>query len=170
MTITRILLLFVCTLFSLGAAGCVTPQKAVPGGTPTPIPQKTPDITQPYPTKAAERTPAPPKASQASPTPTIAPPLSHTPKGSLGTPGTQFGVQEAREDLAQRLGIPSQDITVVSITSDEFPAGDLGCPAPGETPPPIPAFILGKTLILEAGDTHYVYHIAGGRIAFCGQR
>ncbi len=40
-------------------------------------------------------------------------------------------VQQAKNDLATRLGIPSEQIELVEYKSVVWPDGSLGCPTPG---------------------------------------
>jgi len=75
----------------------------------------------------------------------------------------------AREDLAKRLGIPIEEVTVVSVVEDEFPASDLGCPCPKCPERPIPAFVMGQRIILAAQGKNYEYHARGSMVVFCGQ-
>ncbi len=72
------------------------------------------------------------------------------------------------KDLAGRLGIDTGKVSVVNIYSDEFPAGDLGCPSPGVTPRPIPAIVSGKVIELEANGEEYIYHTHGVDFVYCG--
>src|SRR3990170_1712012 len=41
-------------------------------------------------------------------------------------------VKQAQEDLAQRLGAPIDQISVVSVSEVVWPDGSLGCPQPGQ--------------------------------------
>lgn len=95
--------------------------------------------------------------------------LAATPTPVPGGAGYDAIVQAAIDDLARRLGVGSQTIALVSISGDEFPAGDLGCPSPKETPRPIPAFVTGQVIVLEVQGEQYIYHARKGQVAFCGK-
>jgi len=78
-------------------------------------------------------------------------------------------IQIAKADLAQRLNVDIQSINLVNVQADEFSAGDLGCPAPGETPRPIPAFVSGITILLESNGGLYIYRAAKDQVVYCGE-
>jgi hypothetical protein len=154
-------LIFIICLLSPLAASCtgkleqpaqsspslLTPSAALPASTliPTQI------IGQP----ASPMTilPSPSSESSQSPLPRITP---------------NAGVQRAMEDLARRLHLELSTIQVVSITNDDFPSGDLGCPASGTPSLPQPAFVTGQVVLFDAHGARYIYHIHGGQVAFCG--
>jgi hypothetical protein len=46
-------------------------------------------------------------------------------------PGLQSLVQRTKEDLANRLVIPTDEISFVETTEVEWPDSSLGCPQPG---------------------------------------
>jgi hypothetical protein len=77
-------------------------------------------------------------------------------------------VNLAKADLARRLKTDPQDIRLLRISADEFPAGDLGCPAPGVTPRPIPAIVSGQAIVLEHDSQEYTYHARKSQVVFCG--
>ncbi len=77
-------------------------------------------------------------------------------------------VQLARNDLAERLQVDKDDIQVMNVYPDEFPASDLGCPQSGITPLPQPAFVTGQVVELEYGGLIYTYHVRGNLAAYCG--
>jgi hypothetical protein len=70
----------------------------------------------------------------------------------------------AREDLAKRLGIPVEQIELITMESVTWPDGSLGCPEPGVE------YIQVQregTLIRLRADKHiYQYHSGGGRPPF----
>ena len=78
-------------------------------------------------------------------------------------------LERVRADLANRLGIPIADISLVKITSDEVPAGNLGCPGEGTPPAAMEAIIVVKVILLRAHEQEYFYHARGLDYAFCGQ-
>jgi len=77
-------------------------------------------------------------------------------------------VARASAVLAERLGLPRERIEVVSVTSDEMPLEDLGCPAAGEgAGKRSPAMIIGQEIILRVDDQEYVFHTDGRRLILC---
>jgi hypothetical protein len=109
-----------------------------------------------------------PPTTPASP---IATPLTIVPESPLALPTParpQRAVQQAVLDLTLRLNVDSSAIQIETLQPDEFPAGDLGCPQPGETALPMPAFVTGQRIILKVGDARYEYRAAGTQIVYCG--
>jgi hypothetical protein len=66
------------------------------------------------------------------------------------------------------------EITVVHVQADEFPASNLGCP--GKEARPIPAIVSGIEISLAAGDREadnglrYVYRARRNQLVYCGSR
>ena len=77
-------------------------------------------------------------------------------------------VQLAMSDLTGRLQVGKDDIQVIKVYPDEFPASDLGCPQSGIKPLPQPAFVTGQVVELEYGGLIYTYHVRGNLAAYCG--
>ncbi len=77
-------------------------------------------------------------------------------------------LEQAVHDLTVRLGISADDIELVSITTEEMPAGDLcpGVPAKGTAQPG--GLVLGKEVVLRVGSETYTYRVVGKRVALCG--
>lgn len=73
-------------------------------------------------------------------------------------------------DLARRLGIAPDDISVERVESDEFPADNLGCPSSERPPLPIPAIVSGQRIMLRASGKLYEYRAKGTEIVYCGSR
>jgi hypothetical protein len=73
-------------------------------------------------------------------------------------------LDQARADLAERLGVPVEDVTVVSSEEVTWPDSSLGCPQPGM----MYAQVLtnGSRIILSAGGRTYEYHSGGRRAPF----
>jgi len=76
-------------------------------------------------------------------------------------------VELARKDLAERLGIPIEDVKPIGGNIMTWPDTSLGCPQPGvtyeqvETP--------GYKLVLEAQGQTYTYHTDHERVVLCEQ-
>ena len=105
---------------------------------PEPTPDETPDET--------EESPMP----------------SQTPGGPGGTGGA---AQEAAvADLAERLGVSAEDITVASTDAVTWRDGSLGCAAPDMMY--TQALVEGTRIVLEADGQRYEYHAGGNRPAF----
>jgi len=76
----------------------------------------------------------------------------------------------ARQDLAARLGIAADKVTVTRITEEMFPAGDLGCPCLGCPASPQTGLVSAQRIILVAEGQEYEYRARGMAVLFCGER
>ena len=78
--------------------------------------------------------------------------------------GGDTAVDAAIEDLAKRLGIPAEQVSVISQTEKTWPDRSMGCPRKGM----MYAQVLtdGSELILTAGNKRYAYHSGGGKPYF----
>jgi hypothetical protein len=94
------------------------------------------------------------------------PTVSSTPTPE--TPGTtqpaSGPVEQAKADLAKRLGVEAAQVTVVSSNEVTWPDGSLGCPEPGMNY--TQALVPGARIILEAAGKQYHYHSGGTRPPF----
>ena len=77
-------------------------------------------------------------------------------------------VERARADLAGRLDVPVQEVTVVERVEKTWPDGSLGCPQPGMNY--TQALVEGSLLVLEVDGKRYNYHAGGGRGYFLCER
>ena len=76
--------------------------------------------------------------------------------------------QQAAEDLAARLHVAAEAVEIVRVTTQEMPAGDLGCPSvPSKTAAQPAGIVLGKEVVLRCGGETYVYHVHGRRMVLC---
>ena len=71
-------------------------------------------------------------------------------------------VEQAIGDLAQRLGVETDQVAVMSVEPFEFPDASLGVPEPGMSyaQVTVPGFVIR----LRANDELYAYHAAGERV------
>ena len=69
-------------------------------------------------------------------------------------------VTQALDDLAQRLGVPTDAITVTSAAAVTWPDGALGCRQPGMMYPQV--LVDGARIVLAHDGRRYSYH-SGGR-------
>ncbi len=132
--------------------------------TQAPIPTTSPPpTTTTVPTATVQ--PASPTPSRTStPTPTAtAERVGLTPIA----PGEQLTVNLARADLAQRLQVAEDAITVLSIEAAELGQPNLGCPTTTDGPT-IPGLVLGFIVHLEYQGQPYEYRASGRRLAYCG--
>jgi len=76
-------------------------------------------------------------------------------------------VSLAKVNLAQRLGIDPEAVTVQGLEETEFPDASLGVPEPGK----VYAQVLtpGYTIKLLAGSETYAYHVSSERLVFAPQ-
>lgn len=75
--------------------------------------------------------------------------------GSLGPV-----VAAATSDLAARLGVPAEDVSVVSAELVTWPDAGLGCRRPGMRYRQVP--VDGSRVVLSYGGRRFDYH-SGGR-------
>lgn len=92
--------------------------------------------------------------------------VSDVPTSSSPTPAEDPNVAAAIADLAERQGVNSEEITVVSNDQVTWRDGSLGCPEPGK----MYTMVLtdGVRVVLEAAGQTYEYH--GGKtgpVRFC---
>lgn len=148
-----ILLTVVLAMFLVGCASQPTPS---PTG-PTPVPSATSErVFVPFSGGSGTSTPGP------TPTSVLISPL----------PGAQFtlddAVEMAKADLAARLGVDPESITVKRAVHEEMPIQDVECGQPSEDIT-IPAFVMGYEVVLEAQGQTYVYRGRGRRMKLCEQ-
>lgn len=93
-----------------------------------------------------------------------------TPKGtdSRIPAGAEAQVARARQDLASRLGVSAESISVVRVEEVEWPDTSLGCPEPGKMYAQV--ITPGYRIILEAAEKEYEYHADKGKsVVFCSR-
>lgn len=106
----------------------------------------------------------PPSNTIASPGGTVrpVPALPYTPDRvqptapAAGGEAPQELVEQMIDDLAAKLGIERQSITVISTEAITWNDGSLGCPKPGEFY--TQALVPGYRVMLEANGKRYNYH------------
>ncbi|WP_147915403.1 hypothetical protein [Ruania zhangjianzhongii] len=97
---------------------------------------------------------------------TDSPEPSDTPEPTDDAADLPENVQEAVEDLADRLGVALADIDAGSLEEVTWPDGSLGCPEPGMSYPQV--LTDGYRVILTADGDEYAYHAGeGGELAYC---
>lgn len=88
---------------------------------------------------------------------------SLTPPANAGLQGL---IETAKADLAQRLGIPVNDVVLVEAASVTWPDGSLGCPQPGMEY--AQALVPGYLIRLQVGSQEFEYHTSRGTtIVYC---
>jgi len=80
-------------------------------------------------------------------------------------PAEAAEVTLVKEDLAQRLNIPADEIRVVSVKAVDWPDTSLGCPKPNMFYAEV--ITPGFEIILEAGGQEYTYHTGRGEYVQC---
>lgn len=76
-------------------------------------------------------------------------------------------LEQVVHELTARLGISAEEIELVSITTEEMPAGDP-CAAGSAKGTALPGgLVLGKEIVLRVGDATYTYRVVGKRVALC---
>lgn len=88
--------------------------------------------------------------------PSTQPPSPSTPSGGP--------VEQAKSDLADRLGLSVEEITVVSSEEVTWRDSALGCPEPGMHYAQV--LTDGSRIVLTAGGKQYHYHSGGQRASF----
>jgi hypothetical protein len=80
------------------------------------------------------------------------------------SPGSNKLVSEAKDDLAQRLGIDPDQIELIEFRAVVWPDGSLGCPQHGVAYTQVQ--VEGALIRLRAEGRVYEYHSGGGRTPF----
>ena len=91
------------------------------------------------------------------------PPVSRAPLPVTVEPGLEGLVDQAKADLAQRLGVNEEEILVRSIEAVEWSDSSLGCPQPGMMY--MQVITPGFRVMLQAQGQAYEYHTDQGRNA-----
>jgi hypothetical protein len=127
-----------------------TPESSTPNSGP---PTSPPGTTSPGTTTPS----TPPFSAQPIP-PVSIPPGSIPPAVSRGTPIEHDLplVVAAVDDLAEKLGIESDAVSVMQAVAVTWPDGSLGCPEPGMMY--TQALVDGTFVLLEADGRQYQYH------------
>jgi hypothetical protein len=105
-----------------------------------------------------------PTGQESSVSPSTQPPTPGTPSPSTPAGPTQGPVEQAKVDLAGRLGIDPGQVTLASSEEVTWRDGSLGCPQPGMRY--IQVITNGSRIVLEAGGKRYEYHSGGRRGPF----
>jgi hypothetical protein len=71
-------------------------------------------------------------------------------------------VEQARDQLAEQLGVDPTDIEVEDLAETEFPDASLGVPEPGQMYAQV--ITPGYTIVLEVGGETYEFHASGDRV------
>jgi len=108
-----------------------------------------------------------PTGPESAPLATATPGPQVTPVTPLETPTEAKPlVRLAREDLARRLGIPADEIAVVSVEEVMWRDSSLGCPQPGQVY--LQVITPGYRIVLRAQGQEYEAHTdRGRRVVFC---
>lgn len=90
----------------------------------------------------------------------VAPPygdhqMTPIPPTPTGVAASQL-VQQASKDLASRLGIPVDQISISTVQAVTWPDGSLGCPQPGIAYTQV--MTPGYLILLESSGSRYPYH------------
>ena len=70
--------------------------------------------------------------------------------------GLETIIEQAREDLAKRLGIPVSQVSVSRTQPRTWPSSALGCPHAGESA--VEGSVAGYVLMLQHASRTYTYH------------
>lgn len=89
---------------------------------------------------------------------------SMTPSPTSSSAPAGGPVEQAKADLAKRLGVDAAQVTVVSSEEVTWPDGSLGCPEPDMRY--TQALVPGNRTVLEVNGTQYSYHSGANRPPF----
>ena len=100
----------------------------------------------------------------------IASPISPPSQGDIITPmpslplpvdaGLQSLIEKAKADLANRLAVSTNEISLIEATSVTWPDSSLGCPQEGMVYTQV--LTPGYLILLEHGGTTFEYHASSG--------
>lgn len=132
------------TLMLPGLAGCGPQANTAPGGVST------------------SRAPLPQPSTQNTA-------LSGTPMQPPFADDASESAKLARQDLAHRLGLPVESVTVSATIGQEFTSDAFYCRKTKEriANTEAPAAMTGFSILLQASGRRYEYHASGGTVVFC---
>jgi hypothetical protein len=128
------------------------------GGSPQMAVEKSPDLPSSSPTREPLSTLVPTQSNQGD---------NMQMNSSLPTPsasGLEGLIEKAKEDLAQRLSISLDQISLGEATGVIWPDSSVGCPQPGMKYLQVPED--GARIVLEVEGISYEYHMGGRRGLF----
>jgi hypothetical protein len=73
-------------------------------------------------------------------------------------------IEQARDDLAQRLGVPVEQVDLLEVREVTWPDSSLGCPRPGMTYAQVPQG--GLLIRLSVDREMYFYHSGETQVPF----
>jgi hypothetical protein len=84
-------------------------------------------------------------------------------------PASQQVATQAREDLARRLGVPVDSVTVDAVIGQEFSIDAFYCRTSKDriSKDESPQVISGQSILLSASARRYEYHGSGTTVIFC---
>lgn len=97
--------------------------------------------------------------------PSAGAPSAGAPSAEAPAPGASSPqARQAVADLTQRLGVPEDEVRVVSVEEVTWNDGSLGCAEAGTSY--TQALVEGSRITLEADGRTHAYHAGGGRAPF----
>jgi hypothetical protein len=84
-------------------------------------------------------------------------------------PALQQVITQAREDLARRLGVPIDSVTVAAVIGQEFSTDAFYCRTSKDriARDESPQVVSGQSILLSASAHRYEYHASGRTVVFC---
>lgn len=109
----------------------------------------------------------PPTAIRPSQTPTVSgdPAVTTPTQPTPADPVLRSLIDEAKTDLAQRLSLPVEQITLLEAAAVTWPDGSLGCPEEGMAYAQV--LSPGYLIRVEAGGQEYEYHASRSTVFYC---
>jgi len=163
--------LAVATLVACGGQAA-SPLSAEKVAEPEVVALETQPVTTPLATEAPAPTPTPVSvAPTPSPVAVLGPPVQVTQEvtgvvsPTIPTPSDptlQKLVSRAKEDLARRLSIATEQIALIEVKAVEWSDASLGCPQPGVMYAQV--ITPGYRVVLQAKGETYAYHTDQGRV------
>jgi hypothetical protein len=100
---------------------------------------------------------------------TETPIMSSTPISILIEPALQQAVTQAREDLARRLGVPVDRVTINAVIGQEFSTDAFSCRTSKDRISKDESLqaMSGQSILLSASAHRYEYHASGQTVIFC---
>jgi hypothetical protein len=95
--------------------------------------------------------------------------MSGTPISVPLEPALKQVVTQAREDLARRLGVPVDSVTVDAVIGQEFSTDAFYCRTSKDriASDESPLVVSGHSILLRASARRYEYHASGPIVVFC---